>query len=63
MKSNADEFDQEGLYRFFADEDSTADNMILKWTKKVRKALDVSINLVSLVELLYKQAWVVDEQG
>ena len=63
MKSNADEFDQEGLYRFLADEDSTADNMILKWTKKVRKALDVSINLVSLVELLYKQAWVVDEQG
>lgn len=44
------------------DRDDIADNLVRKWKGEVRPALEVSVNLVSKIEEVYKKA-IVEEDG
>jgi spore cortex formation protein SpoVR/YcgB (stage V sporulation) len=48
------EFFNTELYRMYMDREDIADNLLRRWKDVVRNALEVSINLVNLIEQVYK---------
>lgn len=40
----------------YMDREDIADNMLRRWKDQVRNALEVSANLVKLIEAVYEQA-------
>ena len=50
------EFSTTDLYRMYMDREDIADNLLRRWKDIVRNALEVSVNLVKLIEQVYEQA-------
>ena len=50
------DFSTVDLYRMYMDREDIADNMLRRWKDQVRNALEVSANLVPLIEGVYEQA-------
>lgn len=48
------EFSTADLYRMYMDREDIADNMLRRWRDQVRGALEVSANLVTLIEQVYE---------
>lgn len=44
------EFTRTDLYRMYMDREDLADNLHRKWRDQVRGALEVSVNLVKIIE-------------
>ena len=44
------EFSTTELYRMYMDREDIADNLLRRWKDVVRGALEVSVNLVKLIE-------------
>ena len=64
--SNVDgklDFSTVDLYRMYMDREDIADNMLRRWKDQVRNALEVSANLVKLIEQVYEQAIVAQDGG
>ena len=56
-------FGQNDLYRFQFLQNEGADNMIRTWREEPGEAYEVSVNLILLVEEMYANAIVTDEEG
>lgn len=50
------EFSPVDYYRMYMDREDIADNMFRRWKDQVRPALEVSCELVGLIEQVYEQA-------
>jgi hypothetical protein len=50
------DFNTVDLYRMYMDREDIADNMLRRWKDQVRGALEVSANLVTLIEQVYQEA-------
>jgi hypothetical protein len=50
------DFSTVDLFRMYMDREDIADNMLRRWKDQVRNALEVSANLVKLIETVYEQA-------
>ena len=64
--SNVDnklDFSNKDLYRMYMDREDIADNMLRRWKDQVRGALEVSGNLVKMIEQVYEQSIVNPEDG
>lgn len=55
------DFSKIDIYRMYMDREDIADNMLRRWRDSVRGALEVSSNLVKLIELVYEAAIVQSE--
>ena len=51
---NKNVFHKSDLFRFHFDKEEVADNLAKKWYNDVRPPLEVAVNLVRLVEEVYK---------
>ena len=57
--SNVDsklDFSNIDLYKMYMDREDLADNMLRRWKESVRGALEVSSELVKIIETVYQQA-------
>ncbi len=50
------DFSTVDLYRMYMDREDIADNMLRRWRDSVRGALEVSANLVKMIEKVYEAA-------
>jgi hypothetical protein len=50
------EFYTTDLYTMYMDREDIADNMLRRWRDIIHNALEVSVNLVKLIEQVYEQA-------
>ena len=50
------DFNTVDLFRMYMDREDIADNMLRRWKDQVRGALEVSANLVTLIEQVYQEA-------
>lgn len=51
------------MYQFYEDRTDIADNLIRPWKLDTKGALDVSVNLVGLIEQIYEEAIVEGEEA
>jgi hypothetical protein len=56
------DFAKTDVYRMYMDRDDIGDNMMRRWRDSVRGALEVSANLVSMIEKVYEAAIVPNEE-
>lgn len=64
--SNVDakiDFSTVDLYQMYMDREDLADNMLRRWRDQVRGALEVSANLVPLIDQVYQQAIVQPDEA
>ncbi len=50
------DFSKVDIYRMYMDREDIADNMLRRWRDSVRGALEVSANLVKIIESVYETA-------
>jgi hypothetical protein len=50
------DFSKVDIYRMYMDREDIADNMLRRWRDSVRGALEVSANLVKIIESVYEAA-------
>jgi hypothetical protein len=57
------DFSKVDLYQMYMDREDIADNMLRRWRDQVRGALEVSANLVTLIDQFYQQAIVQGDEA